>query len=158
MTLVQQVLLTRTEPQEIHDPLTHPQVIHDLDRLLVLHRDVHRDVVVETGTHWELLRQGRPVVFPAWNRRERAAVELAAQDPEAFLPLQGAHLLTRSASASLSPGGPARRPSSPAPPASSAARRLPAAAPAFRNSGQHEETDAAFDAGTDTTTFFCGCE
>lgn len=87
MTLIQQLLLTRTEPQVIHDPLTHPQVIHDLDRLLVLHRDVHRDVVVETGTHWELLRQGRPVVFPAWNRRERAAVKLAARDPEAFLPL-----------------------------------------------------------------------
>lgn len=51
-------------------PLTHPEIIHDLDRLLELNRDVHRDVVVETGTHWETLRQGRPVVFPPWNGRE----------------------------------------------------------------------------------------
>lgn len=52
-------------PPPLKQPLTHPQVKHDLDRLLVLHWDVHRDVVVETGTHWEPLRQGGPVVFPA---------------------------------------------------------------------------------------------
>lgn len=40
-----------------------------------------------------------------------------------------ADLLKRSATASLSPGGPARQPSSPAPPASSAARQLLSSAP-----------------------------
>lgn len=45
--------------------LTHPEVIHELDSLLKLHRDVHRDVVVEAGTHGEALRERRPVVFPA---------------------------------------------------------------------------------------------
>lgn len=45
--------------------LTHPEVIHELDRLLKLHRDVHRDVVVEAGTHGEALGERRPVVFPA---------------------------------------------------------------------------------------------
>lgn len=45
--------------------LTHPEVIHELDSLLELHWDVHRDVVVEAGTHREALRERRPVVFPA---------------------------------------------------------------------------------------------
>ena len=45
--------------------LTHPEVVHDLDRLLKLDRNVHGDVVVETRTHGELLWEGRPVVFPA---------------------------------------------------------------------------------------------
>lgn len=45
--------------------LTHPEVIHELDGLLKLHRDVHRDVMVEAGTHREALRERRPVVFPA---------------------------------------------------------------------------------------------
>lgn len=44
--------------------LTHPEVIHDLDRLLKLDRDVHGDVVVETGTHGEVLRERQPVILP----------------------------------------------------------------------------------------------
>ena len=48
--------------------LTHPEVVHDLDCLLKLYRDVHGDVVVETRTRRELLWERRPVVFPAWNR------------------------------------------------------------------------------------------
>lgn len=44
--------------------LTHPDVVHDLDSLLEIYRDVHCDVMVETGTHRELLWERRPVVFP----------------------------------------------------------------------------------------------
>jgi len=32
-------------------PLTHPEVVHNLDRLLELDRNVHGDVVIETGSH-----------------------------------------------------------------------------------------------------------
>lgn len=52
-------------PLNIMKILTHPEVIHDLDSLLKIYGDVHGDVVVEAGTHGELLREGRPVVFPA---------------------------------------------------------------------------------------------
>lgn len=45
--------------------LTHPEVIHDLDGLLKLDRDVHGNVVVEARTDRGILRQGRPVIFPA---------------------------------------------------------------------------------------------
>lgn len=45
------------------DPLTHPQVVHDLDGLLVLDRNVHCNVVVETWAYGELLRQWGPVVL-----------------------------------------------------------------------------------------------
>lgn len=45
--------------------MKHPEVVHDLNRLLKLYRNVHGDVVVETGAHWELLWEGGPVVFPA---------------------------------------------------------------------------------------------
>jgi len=47
------------------DPLTHPKVVHDLDGLLELHRNIHRDVVVEALANGELLRQRRPVVLTA---------------------------------------------------------------------------------------------
>lgn len=46
------------------ETLTHPQVVHYLNRLLKLHRDIHGYVMIETRTHGELLRQRRPVVFP----------------------------------------------------------------------------------------------
>jgi len=45
---------------------THPEVVHDFDRLLKLYRNIHGDVVVETRTHGEFLWEGRPVVFPTW--------------------------------------------------------------------------------------------
>lgn len=45
--------------------LTHPEVVHDLHGLLELYRNVHCDVVIEAGSHRELLRQRRPVVSPA---------------------------------------------------------------------------------------------
>lgn len=43
--------------------LTHPKVVHDLDRLLELYRNVHGNVVVETWADRELLWQWRPVVL-----------------------------------------------------------------------------------------------
>lgn len=45
------------------DLLTHPQVVHDLDGLLKLYRNVHCDVVVETRANREILWQWRPVVL-----------------------------------------------------------------------------------------------
>lgn len=53
------------QPSQRRRSLTHPEVIHELDRLLELHRDVHRDVVVEAGAHGEALGERWPVVFPA---------------------------------------------------------------------------------------------
>ena len=51
-----------------------------------------------------------------------------------------ADLLKRSATASLSPGGPARQPSSPAPPASSAAQQLLSSAPTHTHTHTHTHT------------------
>lgn len=146
-------------------PLTHPQVVHDLDRLLELHWDVHRDVVVETGTHGELLRQRRPVVFPAWNRGERAALRLAHQDPGAFPPL----------AFPFPPGvltsGRAQRLHLPLPAVQLGGLLLQLLLPLQQLGGSlrlllrsesalsnGEGEDAEFDAGAGTGTFFCGCE
>lgn len=45
------------------DSLTHPEVVHDLDGLLVLDGNVHGNVVVETRPNGELLWKGGPVVL-----------------------------------------------------------------------------------------------
>lgn len=52
----------------VRDLLTHPEVVHDLDGLLVLDGNVHGDVVVETRADGELLWQGGPVVLTACQR------------------------------------------------------------------------------------------
>lgn len=43
--------------------LTHPKVVHDLDGLLELYRNVHCNIMVETWANRELLWQWRPVVL-----------------------------------------------------------------------------------------------
>lgn len=48
----------------MQDSLTHPEVVHDLDGLLVLDGNVHGDVVVEARANGELLWKGGPVVLP----------------------------------------------------------------------------------------------
>lgn len=55
----------------VNELLTHPEVIHDLDCLLKLYRDVHCNVVVETRAHGQILWEGWPVIFPAWNNAKQ---------------------------------------------------------------------------------------
>lgn len=58
----------------MQDPLTHPEVVHDLNSLLVLDGNVHGDVVVETRADGELLWQRGPVVLTAcgWRKGQRS--------------------------------------------------------------------------------------
>lgn len=58
------------------ESLTHPEIVHDLDGFLVLHRDVHRYVMIETRTHRKLLWKRRPVVFPPLETRSKQENQL----------------------------------------------------------------------------------
>lgn len=55
--------------------LTHPQIVHNLYCLLEFYRDVYRKVLVETWTHWKILRKRWPVIFSTCKSEKKKSLK-----------------------------------------------------------------------------------